>query len=195
MYRVWGMRRNRTLRVLWMLEELGAAYEFIESAPRSPEVVARNPSGRVPLLADGDAIITDSVAICQHLADSHGRMTAAAGSVARARQDAMTQFAAEELDGTLWMFAKHKFVLPEELRVDGVRPGCEHDWSRAMASLEARLGDNTFATGDDITVPDIIIGHCFAWAMMAKFPVPKDGPVSAYMRRLLGREALARARG
>ena len=41
MYKVFGMPRNRTLRVLWMLEELGQPYELVSAQPRTPEIVAR----------------------------------------------------------------------------------------------------------------------------------------------------------
>ena len=71
MYEVYGMRRNRTMRVLWMLEELGAAYTLIETEPRSDAIRTLNPSGKVPVLKDGDLVLPDSVAICHYLADIH----------------------------------------------------------------------------------------------------------------------------
>ena len=49
-----GSRGSRVSRVLWMLEELGEPYEFVEIGRRSPEAYALNPSGKVPILIDGD---------------------------------------------------------------------------------------------------------------------------------------------
>nr|WP_245520812.1 MULTISPECIES: glutathione S-transferase N-terminal domain-containing protein [unclassified Mesorhizobium] len=43
-----------------MLEELGQPYEFVEVKLRSPEAYALNPSGKVPILIDGELIVTDS---------------------------------------------------------------------------------------------------------------------------------------
>ena len=62
MYKVIGTSKNRTMRVYWALEEMGLDYEMVLIPPRSEEVLALNPSGKVPcLIADGEAII-DSVA-------------------------------------------------------------------------------------------------------------------------------------
>ena len=44
-YKVIGAVRSRTMRVLWMLEEIGAPYEHVAAAPRSDEVTRFNPTG------------------------------------------------------------------------------------------------------------------------------------------------------
>ncbi len=61
------------------LEETGAAFEtrlvaFMRGAHRSPEFLARNPAGKVPVLIDGDLTISQNPAILRHLA---GRFPAA----------------------------------------------------------------------------------------------------------------------
>ena len=71
MYKAIGSRGSRVSRVLWMLEELGQPYEFVEVKLRSPEAYALNPSGKVPILIDGELTVTDSAAICVYLADKH----------------------------------------------------------------------------------------------------------------------------
>ena len=75
MYTVIGNSKSRTLRVLWLLEELGLEYEHVSASPRSPDVVALNPSGKVPVLVTEDTPITDSTAILSFLADRHGAFT------------------------------------------------------------------------------------------------------------------------
>ena len=64
MYQAVGSRGSRVSRVLWMLEELEEPYEFVEVKLRSPRAYELNPSGKVPILIDGDVKITDSAAIC-----------------------------------------------------------------------------------------------------------------------------------
>jgi glutathione S-transferase len=49
-YKVIGAVRSRTMRVLWMLEEIGVPYEHVAAAPRSDEVTRFNPAGKVPVL-------------------------------------------------------------------------------------------------------------------------------------------------
>lgn len=196
MYKLIGSLPTRAFRVLWMLEELGLEYELDQARAHSDTVLAVNPSGKIPvLLSDGEAII-DSVAICQYLADKHGRFTFPAGSLRRARQDSWTQFAVDDIESTLWYNAKHSFVLPEELRSETARAACRHDFDRALAVLEKRLGDKTYVMGDDFTVPDILLGHCAGWARSrspgAEWEIP-PGPVADYFERVRSRPACVKA--
>ncbi|MEX0280029.1 MAG: glutathione S-transferase family protein [Arenibacterium sp.] len=59
-----------------LLEEVGATYEAIEvsiadGAHRSPEFLARNPKGRIPVLETPDGVITENPAILEYIAATH----------------------------------------------------------------------------------------------------------------------------
>ena len=188
MYTLIGTLSTRAFRVAWMLYEIGADFSVDPLPPRHPKLAALNPSLKVPILRDGDAAITDSVAICQFLADKHGKFTHPAGSIARAHQDSFTQFAVDDIESNLWTVAKHTFVLPEELRVPAVKAACRHDFDRAIAAFAERLGDRAYVMGDDFTVPDILLGHCAMWAERIGWPLAEDN-VKAYAHRLTARKA------
>ena len=192
MYKVIGNPRARPMRVLWMLEELGQDYEIVNAAPHSDIVKQGNPGGRIPVLHDGDAVITDSVAIVTYLADKHGACTHPAGTPERGFQDAMTQFCVDEIEGALWTNAKNDFLHPEEIRVGAIGDVCRYEFAKAMDTLAARVEGKAFIAGDDFTVPDLILGHCAGWAKNAKFDIP-EGPAADYMARMRERPALARA--
>lgn len=187
MYKVIGSPRSRSARIYWMLEELGQPYEIIPAKPHSPEVLALNPGGKIPILIDGDAVLTDSVAIVQYLADKHSACTFPAGTVNRAIQDSFTQFCVDEVEGALWTAAKqgimHDNCAPQIIEV------CHKEFARAMETLSQRLGDKPYVMGETFTVPDLILGHCGGWAAMSKFPIPKDGPLYDYFKRLRERPA------
>lgn len=192
MYQVIGTPRSRSMRVFWMLEELGEEYEILANGPHSAEIKAVNPSGKVPaLIVDGTAIL-DSVAIMQFLADRHGKLTFKAGTVERGIQDSFTHFALDEIDGPLWTAGKHSFVLPEHLRVPAVKETAKAEFKRAMKVLAERLGDNEFVMGDTFTVPDLLIGHCAGWAASIKYDMP-DGKLGDYLKRIRSRPAFKRA--
>jgi glutathione S-transferase len=193
MYTVIGFPRTRAMRVMWTLEELGQDYDLVPAMPQSPEVVALNPLGKVPVLKDGGHVLTDSVAICQYLADKHGALTCPAGTPERARQDAVTQFTVDEVEGALWTAAKNSFIHPEELRVPEIKRVCAAEFATAMQRLEVMLGDGPFVMGETFTVPDILLGHAAGWARAAKFDVPETGPVADYFDRVTARPAFKAA--
>lgn len=187
-----GTVRTRTLRVLWMLEELGLAYDHVPARPGSDEAKAHNGSGKVPVLLVGDVALTDSVAILTWLADREGRFTYPAGRLERARQDGFTQLVVDEIEGLLWTAARHTFVLPEEMRLPAIKDSLKWEFSRNQARLAARLGDAPFLMGDEMTVPDLLLAHCLGWAVSAGFPETAPNLV-AYRDRLRARPAFLRA--
>jgi glutathione S-transferase len=75
MLKVWGTGRG--FRVLWLLEEMGLPYELREvdmlaGVENDPEFLAINPSGFIPALQDGDAIMVESIAILEYLMAKYG---------------------------------------------------------------------------------------------------------------------------
>ena len=192
MYKVIGGVKSRTLRVLWMLEEVGAEYEHVAAAPRSDEVREHNPSGKIPvLLVDGEAL-TDSMAILAFLGDRHGKLSHPAGSIERARQDGLSFRILDEMDAALWTAARHSFILPEEKRVPAVKTTLRWEFEQATQYMSNLLGDKPFLMGEDITIPDILLTHCLGWAINARFAV-EDENLHNYMDRLRSREAFQRA--
>ncbi|MFV1440044.1 MULTISPECIES: glutathione S-transferase family protein [unclassified Phaeobacter] len=187
MYTVIGKQLTRSYRVLWALEEMGQPYELNPSSPQSEEVLALNASGKVPVFKDGDDVITDSTAIITYLADKHGQLTAPAGTIARAKQDAMTHLLLDELDALLWTGARHSFILPEDKRVPEVKDSLKWEFSRNLARLENMMA-GPFLMGEEFTIPDIICTHCLNWAYSAKFPIESE-LLLAYSKRMRARPA------
>ena len=192
MYTVIGTPKARPFRVTWMLRELDQPYELKPVRPRDPSVQAVNPSGKIPVLKDGDDYIIDSVAICQYLADKHGQLTFPAGTIKRAHQDSFTQFAMDDVESSLWTVAKHTFARPPEYRVEDAKRLCRFDFDNAMTALSARLGDKLYVMGDTFMVPDLMLGHCAGWAQSIGWKIP-DNNVSTYIQRVRSRPAFLAA--
>jgi glutathione S-transferase len=193
MYQAVGSPGSRVSRVLWMLEELGEPYEFVPVKLHSPEMYALNPSGKAPALVDGDVVVTDSAAICIYLADKHGEreMGARAGIAGRAEMDSWMHFAQSEFEAPLWNKLRHRFLLPQEVRVD-VGPAAAHDFANEVRTLERRLDGRAYSLGDRFSAVDVMLGDMGAWARAGKFRIESDR-VNAYFDRVLARPARARA--
>lgn len=193
MYKLYGSAGSRILRPMWLLEEMDVECEMIHAKPHSPEVLKLSPIGKVPVLVDGNITVTDSAAICSWLADAHPgkKMSPQAGTRARGAYDSWMFFLQTELEGPCWLKTKHKFMLPEELRLD-VNDYATYEFARAVEAAEAMLGDNVFALGEDFTAVDVLFAHTLQWARSAKFALP--GRIAAYLERTRARPALERAR-
>jgi glutathione S-transferase len=176
-----------------MLEELGTPYEFVEIKLRSPQAYELNPSGKVPILIDGDLTITDSAAICVYLGDKHAdrKMGANPGLAGRAEMDSWMHFAQSEFEAPLWNKLRHRFILPTEVRVD-VGPAAAYDFGSEVKALERRIGEKEFALGDRFTAIDVLLGDMGGWARAGKFTIESDR-VNAYFDRVLSRPARARS--
>lgn len=76
MYQLYYFPGNANLAPHMLLEEIGAPYELVlvdrdKNAHQSPDYLKLNPTGRIPVLIDGDLVLYEAAAICLHLADRH----------------------------------------------------------------------------------------------------------------------------
>ena len=198
--KLYGYRNGRTLRALWVLEEIGAPYEFVEvdlkrGEHRQPEFLALNPAGKVPVLDDGGTIVTESAAICMHLADRHpdSGLLPPVGTPERTECYRWTSFILTELDAPLWTIAKHRFALPSDRRVPAVIETASWEFRNALSVVASALKDRPSLAGAAFSVADILAGHTLLWAKSARIPLGSDFP-DAYLERLLARAAVTRAR-
>lgn len=197
--KLYGYRNGRTLRALWTLEEVGVAYEYVEvdlfrGDGRQPWFLAINPAGKVPVLDDGGTIITESTAICMHLAEKHpeSRLLPPAGTMERTHCYKWVSFILTELDTPLWTIAKHRFALPSERRVPAIIETAGWEFRANIKILEAAIEHGPYLVGGAFSVPDILAGHIVLWAKSAKLPVAMA--LDRYLENLQEREAFARAR-
>jgi len=132
---------------------------------RKPSFLKINPGGKVPVLDDGGIIITESAAICMHLADKFpaSQLLPPTGTPERADCYKWISFLLTELDALLWTIAKHRFALPKEHRIPAVVDCASWEFEAAVKILSTGLGDRPYLVGASFTVADIIAGHTLLW--------------------------------
>ncbi|MEM8729410.1 MAG: glutathione S-transferase family protein [Pseudomonadota bacterium] len=192
MYKVYGKVATRAFRVLWALEEMGLDYTLIESSPQSDAIREVSSLGKIPVLEVDGTYLTDSVAIMTFLADRHGQLTYPAGSLDRARQDGFTERVNDEFDSPLWIATRHANLLPEKKRVPEIVPSASAEFGRNLARL-AKAFDGPFLMGEQMTIADILLGHCLGWGMVMEFPI-EEHVMKPYFKRLRDRPAYKAAR-
>ena len=70
--KLWGAGTARTLRPIWMAEELEIDYELIPIGPRTGETQTKefsqiNPKQKIPAMEHKELKLSESLAICRYL--------------------------------------------------------------------------------------------------------------------------------
>jgi glutathione S-transferase len=183
---------TRSIRARWALQELGVDFEpitvnLVAGEHRRPEFLEINPAGKIPVLVDGDLVLTESVAIVLYLAEKYrDRALIPADLRQRAEHNRWLLFAATELEQPLWRIARHTSLYPEHERLPGdvVLAGQEF---KAMAGvLERHMHNRPFVMGESVTVADFVIAYTLDWANEVSL---LDGypKLLAYMERMYSR--------
>lgn len=196
---LYGYRNGRTLRALWALEEAGAQYDYVEvdlfkGEARTPEFLKLNPAGKVPVLVDEEHVITESAAICLHIAEHFpvSGLLPPPATAARTECYKWISFVVTELDSALWTIAKHRFALPKEKRVDAVLDTAAWEYGVAANILAEAISGRAYIAGDEFTVADIVAGHTLLWAKSARVSI-QSVALAEYLERLQRRHAFHRA--
>ena len=183
---------TRSLRVRWTLQELGVDYEsipvnLVAGEHRRPEYLKINPAGRVPVLVDGDLVLTESVAIVLYLADKYSNKGLIPADLKdRAQVNRWLLFAATEFEQPLWRISRHTMLYPEDQRLPGDVILASRDFKEMAAVLEKHMQGRQFVVGDKVTVADFVLAYTLDWAnedhLMDGFP-----QLLAYMKRMYAR--------
>ena len=110
--RLYEFPPTRSIRVRWTLQELGVPFEavtvnLIAGDHHKPEFLALNPAAKIPVLVDGDVVLTESVAAVMYLADKYPEQGLLPGSLAaRGQAYRWLLFAATELEQPLWQIGR-----------------------------------------------------------------------------------------
>ncbi len=161
---------TRSIRVRWTLQELGVDFEsttvnLAAGEHRRPEFLKINPAGRVPVLVDGDFVLTESVAIVLYLAEKYLHKGLVPTDLKqRAQVNRWLLFTATELEQPLWRIARHTALYPEHLRLTAEVSLARQDFTDMAAVMEEHMQGRKFIVGDTLTVADIVGAHTLDWA-------------------------------
>ena len=156
--------RGRTVH--WLLEELQVPYDTVwldfGTTMKAPEYLAINPLGKVPALKHGDAVLTESAAICAYLADHFVEkgLIPPAGDPARAAFFRWLFFAAGPLESAI-VARLLDWHVPEG-RSGMVGFG---SYEAAVDALENALLPGPWICGEQFTAADVYVGANISFGM------------------------------
>jgi GST-like protein len=188
-------------KVVIALEEVGLSYHLhpvnvFGGEQFTPEFLALNPLGRVPVMIDPDAPggepLFESGAILIYLAERHERTDLlAADGVARYSTLKWLMFQMGSV-GPIFGQHNHFIITPDQADGYAARRYREQAW-RLYSILETRLGKASWLAGDAYSIADIatypwalyVTRHGFDWADLPRLAEWRD--------RIGARPAVARA--
>jgi glutathione S-transferase len=206
------LNNSRSQRVLWLLEELGLAYD-IKRYQRDPQTMLAPPAlrevhplGKSPVLTDGALTLAESGAIIEYLVERYGngRLIPPAGTPERLRYTYWMHFAEGSAMPPLVMklvFDRLEkgpmpfFVRPLARSLAGrVKKGfIEPNLARQLDFMEGELAKSAWFAGTDFSAADVQMSFPLEAATVRGGLDAKRPRLMDFLSRIHGRDAYRRA--
>ena len=169
------------------LAEIGVPYELVRverDADRrvSEEYLALNPWGKIPTLEDGDLVLTESAAICLHLAEKFPEARLAPLEGARERAELYRWLF--WLSNTVQMTQMRHFY-PERFGTAGVQEAADAELAEHYDLIDRHLADREWLVGDGRTVADLFLFMLTRWGRFLEPPAWERENLRAHWLRAL----------
>ena len=202
MIKIYGNVRSRANRCLWLLEEMGTAYEniafeFGSGENKSPEYLKLNPAGKVPTMDDDGLVLFESIAINLYLAKTYGNDTI--WPIDEKSQALILQWsfwAVAELEPHVVTMAVEKVFKPEPARDLKKAAEAEKLVVENLPVLEQALAGGAGAlVGKQFSVGDLNVSSILTGLTLCQFDFSPWPAIQAWLDAALARPAYAKAMG
>ncbi|MEY2934449.1 MAG: hypothetical protein RL033_5198 [Pseudomonadota bacterium] len=182
------------------LAELGVPHERVqlslaEGKQRSPEYLALNPNGKVPLLVVNGTPLFEALAILQWLGDHFGvekKLWPAQDSPARL----------EALSWTTWGYVSYASVVvryflattervPAEQRSPAVAAAAQEEAQKLLAVLDGRLSARPYVLGQAFSLADLVLASCVRWSGFSGISLDGHAHVKDWLARCVARPSMS----
>ncbi|MGJ3231659.1 MAG: glutathione S-transferase family protein [Oceanicaulis sp.] len=201
-YTLFHAPMSRSVRVRWLLEEMGLPHtlervEFTRGNVGGDAYRAVNPLQKVPSFKDGDRVILESLAINQYILAKNAPTPLAVSSDEEdfARYLEWTEFGEATMSMAVNLTLAHAALLPEEHRNAGMLKWARAQVDKQLAMLAERgLGDGRdYLAAGRLTAADMSVGYMLYLLKIVKQFDGAPEPVRAYFDRLRQLESWKRA--
>ncbi len=174
MLKIYHVKGTRAIRVIWLCEELGVPYEvevvsFSPDFRQSAEWRAKNPTGKVPAMDDGDFTMFESGAMVDYVLEKYGdgRLVGEPGSQTSALIRQWSWFSEATFARPLGEIVNHRRIAPKDGEVEFVIEDSKERGRICLAAIEDvvknadYLVDNTFSVADIMNGYTLILAETF----------------------------------
>jgi glutathione S-transferase len=178
---------SRAASAVWMLEEAATPYELryvdlMAGEQRTEQFLRLNPMGKLPVLVDGDTVVTEVAAIGLYLADryAYGTLAPRVDEPERATYLRWSLFSPSVIEpGALAHSAKWEY------RAAQAGWG---EYERMLDAIERAIGGGPWLLGERFSMADVIFGGTVRY--MLQFKMLDERPAFVdYAARLSARPA------
>ena len=207
-----GIAASRAIRPLWAAVELGLDFThlptpYVDGSTRTPEFLALNPNGHIPVLIDrrpeGEVVVWESMACALYLARVHGRPDGRGIAPANAREEAealrWSFWAVNEVERDALTVLAHLHAMPEERRKPELALAAERRLAVPLRVLEQHLkrqqsaGQDWLAAGR-FTIADLCVASVLNWARVSRPLLGAHPLMHEWLRRCMERPAYLQVR-
>ena len=202
MFNLYGFSTQNTLKTLYVLEEVGADFEFHfvnlgTGEQKSEEFAIKTPMGKVPVLEHNGAHLFESGAICRYVANVTDSALYPADKMQRARVDQWMDYFSCHLGH--W-FSKLYYELAIKPKFNLGEPDDRgiaeaHKFAtKQLGTLDALLESSDWLANDALSIADL-----FAFAYIEQhrdvdFSIDDYVHVKAWLERIESLDSIANAR-
>jgi glutathione S-transferase len=196
MLTIYHVPMTRSLRVVWLCEEMGIPYGLKTETfgQPSPEFLEANPLGAFPAIRDGDVLMAESTAILQYLTGRYGPTPLALQPDHPRYADYLqfVTFGEASLAAYLNPVLATQFRAPPDQQQNATVDLAKGMFLRRLAALERQLAKDDHLAGE-FTAADISVGYALGLGESLGLRAQYPPPVNAYFDRLRARPALQAA--
>jgi glutathione S-transferase len=205
MIKIFHVPNTRSLRVIWLMEELEEPYELeTVTFPLDDTLRAKFPTASIPTIVDGDIVMGESIAILQYLTGRRLQKSLELkitvgpnpDPAAYAEHLQYLHMGESSLLAPLALLVVTRKRAPADQKSNFTTELCEQRLAKRMEALEKGLGDGrTWITGEDFTIADISVASALAFARWSRLDALLGPRASAYLDRVQARPAYQRTAG
>jgi glutathione S-transferase len=198
MITVFGGQTSRSLRVVWLMEEMGLPYRVRQvdmlAEGEDAEFLAVNPANFIPAIQDGDVTMVESIAIMEYLMARYGPTPLAPppdGPAFPAYQQFL-HLGEAGLATLIMVPLVSRFLAPEAERENWGASWALECVERRLKLVRGQLARSPYLAGEAFTAADISVTYALELGKNHAGIVLGDAE-QAYLARTMGREAYKRA--
>jgi len=197
MIKVFHSPRSRSLRVIWMLEEMGLPYEVEPGSLMAPSeaFLKASPARTLPAMVDGDVTITESIAILQYLGTKYGPTPLTPHPEDPGYADYLQFLVLGEasLAAGLTPLVRARFLAPDDQKDNWTLKNNAESFLKQLKLVDAKLARSPYLAGENFTAADISVGYALAFGNFLGLDDGYSPATRDYQQRITSREAFQRA--